>query len=100
MQFGAFNFFFLKVLMTQPGSVSSTTSIYTSCKSDLCEEEKKFVNEIKEMKDIIKRLEGEKSKLENKLSIIDEKYNNEISFQAEFYEYVCYIIYYNKLFLK
>lgn len=74
--------------MTQPGSVSSTTSIYTNCKSDLCEEEKKFVNEIKEMKDIIKRLEGEKSKLENKLSTIDEKYNNEISFQAEFYEYV------------
>ncbi|XP_050585170.1 repetitive organellar protein-like isoform X2 [Bombus affinis] len=77
---------YIHVLMTQPGSVSSTTSIYTSCKSDLCEEEKKFVNEIKEMKDIIKRLEGEKSKLENKLSIIDEKYNNEISFQAEFYE--------------
>ncbi|XP_068974423.1 putative leucine-rich repeat-containing protein DDB_G0290503 isoform X1 [Bombus flavifrons] len=77
---------YIHVLMTQPGSVSSTTSIYTSCKSDLCEDEKKFVNEIKDMKDIIKRLEGEKSKLENKLSTIDEKYNNEISFQAEFYE--------------
>ncbi|XP_050482448.1 myosin-8 isoform X4 [Bombus huntii] len=77
---------YIHVLMTQPGAVSSTTSIYTSCKSDLCEDEKKFVNEIKDMKDIIKRLEGEKSKLENKLSTIDEKYNNEISFQAEFYE--------------
>lgn len=68
--------------MTQPVSIPNTT-IY---KLDLDEEEKKFINEIKEMKDRIKKLEEEKSKLENKLSYINEKYDSELLFQAEFYE--------------
>lgn len=74
--------------MTQSVSIPNTT-IY---KLDLDEEEKKFINEIKEMKDRIKKLEEEKSKLENKLSYINEKYDSELSFQAEFYEYVFYIL--------
>lgn len=70
--------------MTQSVSIPNT-AIY---KLDLDEEEKKFINEIKEMKDRIKKLEEEKSKLENKLSYINEKYDSELLFQAEFYEYV------------
>lgn len=73
---------YINVLMTQPVSIPNTT-IY---KLDLDEEEKKFINEIKEMKDRIKKLEEEKSKLENKLSYINEKYDSELLFQAEFYE--------------
>ncbi|KOX69517.1 hypothetical protein WN51_06604 [Melipona quadrifasciata] len=77
---------YIHVLTTQLRPISSITSIYTNCNSDVSDEEKKFVNEIKEMKDVIKKLEGEKSKLEYKLSIINEKHDNEITFQAEFYE--------------
>ncbi|KAK1120262.1 hypothetical protein K0M31_012623 [Melipona bicolor] len=77
---------YIHVLTTQLRPISSITSIYTNCNSDVSEEEKKFVNEIKEMKDVIKKLEGEKSKLEYKLSTINEKHDNEITFQAEFYE--------------
>ncbi|XP_043518744.1 myosin-2-like isoform X2 [Frieseomelitta varia] len=77
---------YIHVLTTQLRPISSITSIYTNCNSDVSEEEKKFLNEIKEMKDVIKKLEGEKSKLEYKLSIINEKHDNEITFQAEFYE--------------
>ena len=87
MKFETTNFFLFKVLTTQLRPISSSTSIYTNCNSDVSEE-KKFVNEIKEMKDVIKKLEGEKSKLEYKLSTINEKHDNEITFQAEFYEYV------------
>lgn len=74
--------------MTQSVSIPNTT-IY---KLDLDEEEKKFINEIREMKDRIKKLEEEKSKLENKLSYINKKYDSELSFQAEFYEYIFYIL--------
>ncbi|KAK9302541.1 hypothetical protein QLX08_005517 [Tetragonisca angustula] len=77
---------YIHVLTTQLRPISSITSIYTNCNSDVSEEEKKFLNEIKEMKDVIKKLEGEKSKLEYKLSVINEKHDNEITFQAEFYE--------------
>ncbi|CAD1471712.1 unnamed protein product, partial [Heterotrigona itama] len=77
---------YIHVLTTQLRPISSITSIYTNCNSDVSEEENKFVNEIKEMKDVIKKLQGEKSKLEYKLSTVNEKHDNEITFQAEFYE--------------
>ncbi|XP_017765415.1 PREDICTED: synaptonemal complex protein ZEP1 [Eufriesea mexicana] len=77
---------YFHVLMTHSMPISSSTTIHTCCKTDLDEERKEFTNEIKETKNIIKKLEGEKSKLENELSIIKEKHDNELTFQAEFYE--------------
>ncbi|CAL7946036.1 unnamed protein product [Xylocopa violacea] len=77
---------YIQVLMTQPVPISSTTSVYTSCKSNSDEKENGFANEKKEMENIIKNLEKENSILQIKLSTINEKHNNEIIFQAEFYE--------------
>ncbi|XP_076630997.1 fas-binding factor 1 twitchy isoform X2 [Colletes latitarsis] len=75
---------YMQTLMAQPISVSSTTSVYTTCKSE--ESEKCLTHEKEEMESTIKMLQIEISKLESTLSTINEKHNNEVAYQAEFYE--------------
>nr|XP_012141789.1 PREDICTED: fas-binding factor 1 homolog [Megachile rotundata] len=77
---------YIQALMAQPISVPSNTSIYGSCVSETICKDKEFTNEKKEMEDIITKLQMEKSKLEASLSTINEKHNDEITFQAEFYQ--------------
>lgn len=75
--------------MAQPVSVPSVTSVYTSCKSDENEKERSLLSEKEEMENTIKMLQSEKFKLENTLSTINERHENEVTLQTEFYEYVC-----------
>ncbi|XP_043256282.1 centrosomal protein of 83 kDa isoform X2 [Colletes gigas] len=75
---------YMQTLMAQPISVSSTTSVYTTCKSE--ESEKCLAHEKEEMESTIKMLQIDISKLESTLSAINGKHNNEVAYQAEFYE--------------
>ena len=74
--------------MAQPISVPSTASIYHSCNSGESEKERNSVNETEEMENMVKVLQAEKSKLESMLSSVNERHENEVTFQADFYEYV------------
>ncbi|XP_076220732.1 fas-binding factor 1 twitchy isoform X2 [Nomia melanderi] len=77
---------YLQTLMAQPTPISSTTSVYTSCKSDESEKIKNVSNEPEELENTIKTLQTEKSKLESVLSTINERHNNEVTCQVQFYE--------------
>ncbi|KZC04219.1 hypothetical protein WN55_02108 [Dufourea novaeangliae] len=77
---------YIQTLMAQPTPISSTTSVYTTCKSDESEKEKCLLNKKEELENAIKVLQVEKSKLESTLSTISEIHNNEMIYQAEFYE--------------
>ncbi|XP_054005284.1 calponin homology domain-containing protein DDB_G0272472-like isoform X2 [Hylaeus anthracinus] len=74
---------YIQTLMAQPISISSNTSVYASCKSE--ESEKYLAHEKEEMENTIKTLQIEISKLESTLSTINERHDNEVIYQAEFY---------------
>ncbi|XP_076178787.1 fas-binding factor 1 twitchy isoform X2 [Ptiloglossa arizonensis] len=74
---------YIQTLMAQPISALSTTSIYTTCKSEECE--KDLENKKEEMKDTIKMLQIQISKLESTLSTINERHTNEMTCQTEYY---------------
>lgn len=93
------NTFLFKTLMAQPISALSTTSIYTTCKSEECE--KDLENKKEEMKDTIKMLQIQISKLESTLSTINERHTNEMTCQTEYYVYVLNtFLLYHKLTVK
>ncbi|XP_026674240.1 protein CROWDED NUCLEI 4-like, partial [Ceratina calcarata] len=73
---------YIHALMVQPMPISNTTIVSASNTTE--KEESGSTRE--ETENIIKKLEGEKSKLELKLFTINEKHDKEITFQAEFYE--------------
>ncbi|XP_076245959.1 fas-binding factor 1 twitchy [Calliopsis andreniformis] len=77
---------YIQTLMAQPVSVSSITSVYTSCKSDENEKGTNSFTEKEEMENTIKILQAEKFKLENTLSTINERHESEVTLQTEFYE--------------
>ena len=77
---------YIQTLMAQPISVPSTASIYHSCNSGESEKERNSVNEKEEMENMVKVLQAEKSKLESMLSSVNERHENEVTFQADFYE--------------
>ncbi|XP_078044064.1 fas-binding factor 1 twitchy isoform X1 [Augochlora pura] len=77
---------YIQNLMAQPVPISSSTSVYTSCKSEENEKEKNLLNEKEGLEKRIEILEVEKSKLETLLITINERHNNEVTNQIEFYE--------------
>lgn len=77
-----------------PAPIPSNVTSCNECKLKSDEDEKNFKEEKEEMESLIKTLEIENTKLERKLSSINEKHDNELAYQAEFYEYVYRIIYY------
>ncbi|XP_076382404.1 fas-binding factor 1 twitchy isoform X2 [Megalopta genalis] len=77
---------YIQNLMAQPMPISSSTSVYTSCKSEENGREKIILNEKEELEKKIEILQIEKSKLENLLITTNERHNNEVTCQIEFYE--------------
>ncbi|XP_076297978.1 fas-binding factor 1 twitchy isoform X2 [Lasioglossum baleicum] len=77
---------YIQTLMTHPTPISSTTSVYASFKHEQNEVEGNISNEKEELEKRIKILQAEKSKLESLLDVTNERHNNEVTCQVEFYE--------------